>query len=108
MFKKKYFPANHDFKTGFLCKLSIIVGLVFLIIFLTLETTSIFLDDTAEGFLKQIYELSQSTIPESIIALSLILIAIGVILYFLSCQFAKLEKIAKEIENSVEFKEKDD
>jgi ABC-type spermidine/putrescine transport system permease subunit II len=99
MFKKRFFAVSHDFKTGFLCKLSIVIGIIFLIIFLFLKTVSFFLTEGSEGILNQIYELSQSTIPDSMIALSIILIFIGIVLYFFNCQFSKLEKIEEEIEN---------
>ena len=105
MFKKRYFAINHDFKTGFLCKISIVIGIIFLIMFLFLKTTSLFLTEESEGFLNQIYELSQSTIPDSMIALSVILIFIGLVLYFFNRQFSKLAKIAEEIENDEDLKE---
>jgi len=105
MFKKRYFEVNNDFKTGFLCKLSVGIGIVFLIIFLVLKIASVFLTEDSEGILNQIYELSQSTIPDSMIALSLILIFIGIVLYFFNCQFSKLAKIAKDVENDEELEE---
>ena len=105
MFKKRYFEVNYDFKTGFLCKLSIALGIFFLIIFIFLKTATIFLTEESVGILNQIYEISQSTIPDSMIALSLLLIFLGIVLYFFNCQFSKLAKIAEEIENGEEFKE---
>jgi len=50
--------------------------------------------------------LATSTIPESLLSLSLISLAIGFSICLLYYQFVKLAEIAEEIENSEEFKEK--
>ena len=104
MFKKKYFSVNNDFKSGILCRLSIYLGIIFLIIFVILKIISTF-GQTQDSIIGDIYSFSQSTYPNSFFAFSLIFIAVGVIFYFFNCQFSKLAKIAEEIENSEEFLE---
>jgi len=105
MFKKRYFQINHNFKTGLLSELFLIIGLILLAFFIFFVIISTAFNDGSTGFAKQLYDISVSTVPESLLSLSLISLAIGVIMYFFSCQFAKLEKIAEEIENNDEFKE---
>jgi len=62
----------------------------------------------SSGILNQIYDFSKTTTPSSILAFSIIFFAIGVILYFFYCQFAKLAKIADEIEKLEESKDTPD
>ena len=102
MLKKRYFSTHHNFKTGILCKLTLFLGFLFLIIYLIFLVISLVLNNENTGFLKQLFDISQSTIPLSLVSLAALLIFFGVLLYFFSCQFAKLEKIADEIENSEE------
>jgi heme/copper-type cytochrome/quinol oxidase subunit 1 len=83
MFKKRYFSAKSDFKTGFLCKFAIFLGILFLVI---------------SGIFLAVTEFSQTNYPESFLALSIIMFAIGIILYFFHCQFVKLGKIVDEVE----------
>ena len=99
MFKKRYFSASDDFKTGFLCKFTLFIGILLLIIFLFFKISSLIIGFGSSGFLGQIYDFSQTTYPNSILAFSMILIFVGIVLYFFNCQFAKLAKIADEIEN---------
>ena len=100
MFKKRYFSTQNDFKTGFFCKITIFFGLVLLFIFIFSKISAIVIGENSTGFLKEIYDFSQTSYPNSIFAFSIILLAIGVILYFFHCQFSKLAKIADEIEKS--------
>ena len=98
MFKKKYFSAHSDFKTGLFFRIFLILGLILLIVYAFLKISSILIGSESTGFLRQIYDFSQTTAPDSILAFSIIFFAVGVILYFFHCQFAKLAKIAEEIE----------
>jgi len=98
MFKKKYYSVHGDFKTGILCKFTLFIGILLLLISLFFIIASVLIGDESSGILRQIYNFSQTTIPTSLLSFSLIFIAVGVILYFFHCQFAKLEKIADEIE----------
>ncbi len=75
MFKMKYFSTKHDFKTGIISKLCFIIGIIFLILAFILNN-----------------------IFETLVALSIISFAIGIILHFLNLQFIKLDDIAKDIE----------
>ena len=95
MFKKRYFSIHSDFKTGFFCKLFFFVGLILLIISIILIISSFLINEPSNDIFNQLYELSNSTIPYSLLALSLISFAIGIIMYWFNCQFAKLEEIAK-------------
>jgi len=100
MFKKRYFSAQDDFKTGSLCKVTLFLGFSLLIIFLFSKISALIIDKNSPGLAKQIYDFSQTSYPNSILAFSIILIGIGAILYFFHCQFTKLAKIAEEIEKS--------
>ena len=100
MLKKRYFSTQDDFKTGFFCKLTLFLGLVLLLFFIFSQISALIIGENSSGFTKQIYDFSQTTYPNSVLAFSLILFAIGFILYFFHCQFAKLAKIADEIEKS--------
>ena len=105
MFKKRYFSAHSDFKTGKFCKLFFFFGLLFLFIFLFFKVSSFIIGEGSSDILQQIYDLAQTTIPDSILALSIIFFAVGFILYFFHCQFAKLAKIADEIEKEGDIEE---
>ena len=100
MFKKRYFSAHDDFKTGFFCKLTLFFGLVLLLIFIFFIISALIIGENSSGYAKQIYDFSQTNYPNSILAFSIILFAIGVILYFFHCQFSKLAQIADEIEKA--------
>jgi uncharacterized membrane protein len=84
MGKKHFFSAHSDFKTGFFCKFFITVGCILFIIY-ALEGLAhlLQLDDEAVGI---------------ILAFAILFLGLGVISYFFSCQFAKLSKIAEEVE----------
>jgi hypothetical protein len=99
MFKKRYFSVKNDFKTSFLCKFFIYLGITFIFIFIVLSLISYFNIGKNSGPIKTLYDISITSIPESILSFSIIFIAVGIILYFFNCQFAKLAKIADEIEN---------
>ena len=105
MFKKRYFSAHEDFKTGFLCKFTLTLGIVLLIIFIFFKASSFIIGNDSSGFAGQIYDFSQTTYPDSILALSIIILFVGIVLYFFSCQFAKLAKIADEIEKGKDLEE---
>jgi hypothetical protein len=98
MFKKRYFSAKSDFKTGFLCKFAFIVGIVLLIISLFFIISSFLIESGSSGIFQEIYTFSQTNYPSSILAISIILFAFGFILYFFHCQFEKLAKIADDVE----------
>ena len=100
MFKKRYFSAHDDFKTGFFCKISLFLGLVLLLISIFFIVSGFIIGDNSSGFVKQIYDFSQTNYPNSLLAFSIILFAISIILYFFYCQFSKLAKIADEIEKA--------
>jgi len=108
MFKKRYFSAHSDFKTGIFCKFSIFLGVLLIIIALFFIISGYLIGEGSAGILGQIYDFSNTTIPNSILAFSIIFLAIGVILYFFHCQFAKLAKIADEIEKADESNETSD
>ena len=107
MFKSRYHSAHSNFKTGILCKLTLFFGIVFTILFIVSKAFGFIISSDASGFTKQMYDFSQSTIPESLLAFGLIFLAVSVILYYLNCQFAKLSQIADEIEKGEEFKQSD-
>ena len=67
--------------------------------------SSFLIGEGSSGILQQIYDLAQTTLPNSILAFSMIFLAVGIILYFFHCQFAKLAKIADEIEKGEDLEE---
>jgi len=105
MTKERHFSADNDFRTGFFYKLSISVGIVLIIIYASLKIISTFIKGESTGWMKVLSDFSQSSKSEAIIAFAIILLALGVILYFFHYQFGKLAKIAEEIENSEEYEE---
>jgi len=104
MFKKKYFDTGYDFKTGFLSKIFFSLAVILLIIFLILSFFSLSFNHST-GIAKNLYEISISTIPETILSFSLIFFAAGFISYFFYRQFVKLAEIAEEIEKSDNIKD---
>ena len=85
MLRKRNVSVYSDFKTGFLCKLFLFLGFVFLVFLIVQNFTSIItIDENTVGV---------------IIGFTVLFCGLGFITYFLSCQFVKLAKIAEEIEN---------
>jgi len=103
MIKIRYFSAHNDFKTCFLYKLFLLIGIILLIIFVFIKISSLFVNTNSEGFAKQIYDFSQTSYPNSIFAFSLIFLAVSIIFYFFYCQFVKLAEIVDEIEKEDDF-----
>ena len=85
MVKKHLFSAHNDLKTGFFCKFFLALGCILIILYLV-ETLlhPVGLSDSVTG---------------TILAFAILSLGFGLILYFFSCQFAKLSKIAEEVEN---------
>jgi hypothetical protein len=107
MFKERRFSAHEDFRTGIFCKFSLFLGFFLLLFYVFLKIISLFIGQNNTGFLQTIYDLSQSSVADSIIAFSIVFLGVGFILYFFHLQFVKLSKIADEIENEEEIKESD-
>jgi len=107
MFKERRFSAHEDFRTGIFCKLSLFLGFFLLLFYVFLKIISLFIGQNNTGFIQTIYDLSQSSVADSIIAFSIVFLGVGFILYFFHLQFVKLSKIADEIENEEEIKEND-
>lgn len=85
MVKKHIFSAHTDMKTGFFYKFFLILGCIFLILYIVeVVAHPLRLSNDATG---------------TILAFTILLIGLGLIAYFFSCQFAKLSKIAEEVEN---------
>jgi uncharacterized metal-binding protein len=101
MIKKKYFSAYDDLKTGILYKLFILIGILFFLTFIILTFISRLAKiDNNPTFLKYLYDLSISNFPGILLSFSIILIFVGLILYFFKRQFEKLADIAYEIEQN--------
>jgi len=107
MFKERHFSAHEDFRTGIFCKLSLFLGFFLLLFYVFLKIISSFIGQNVTGFIQIIYDLSQSSIADSVIAFSIVFLGVGFILYFFHLQFVKLSRIADEIENEGEIKEQD-
>ena len=84
MFKVRSKSVYHDYKTGFFCKIFLLLGVFFFIfVIIQLAIPSI--------------EFGENILGMSI-AFVVLFIGVGLLLYFLSCQFMKLAEIAEEIE----------
>jgi hypothetical protein len=85
MVKKHIFSAHNDLKTGFFCKFFLILGCLFIFLYVVeIVAHPLNLSDDMTG---------------AILAFSILFVGLGLISYFFSCQFAKLSKIAEEVEN---------
>jgi len=85
MGKKHFFSAHTDFKSGFFCKFFLIIGCVLFILY-ALETVS------------HLLQLSDDVVG-IMLAFAILFLGLGLISYFFSCQFAKLSRIADDVEN---------
>lgn len=85
MGKKHFFSAHSDLKTGVLCRFFLIIGCILFIIY-ALET------------LLHLLSVNED-VNGIILAFSILFLGLGLIAYFFSCQFAKLSKIADEVEH---------
>lgn len=99
MVKERYFSAHDDFRTGFLYKILLILGIFLLIVFAFFKISAFIIGSGGQSVAGQIYEFSQTTYPSTILAFSIIILGVSGILYFFHYQFSKLSKIADEIEN---------
>jgi len=99
MLKERRFSVDNDFRTGICSKIFFLVALILMIVSSIFFLFSIIFDEKSTGFTEILYDFSSSFYPETILSISIILLAIGVIFYFFNCQFKKLEEISKEIEN---------
>ena len=84
MIKARNISVYNDLKTGFFCKLLIILGVIFLLIYLIQFSIPYFsIGDNLSGI---------------ILAFSILLIGVGIIMFFFHCQFTKLAQIAEDVE----------
>lgn len=97
--KKKYFSAFNDYKSGVISKISIILGLVLLFVYIILKILGFLLNNVEHGFIDSFYSFLVSGRLEVIAAFSVLLLAAGIIFYFFKVQFTKLADIAKDVEN---------
>ena len=89
MVKNRNISVHSDLKTGLFCKLSLILGIILLAIYIIqFSIPNLSIEENTSGI---------------IISFSIIFIGLGIILYFFQCQFAKLSKIAEEIEKECDF-----
>ena len=93
MFKKRNISVYNDFKTSFFYKIFLIIGFILLIFYGIQHVVP--LVDVSEHILG------------IVLAFSILFLGIGFLIYFLSRQFAKLARIADEIENEEEIEDID-
>jgi len=94
IFKNKKKSVNQYRKTSSsLFKITLFLGISLLIVFIILKVMSFMGSDS------KFYELSNSTVPGTIISISILFLAVSVIMYFFDYQFSKLEKIIEEVES---------
>ena len=94
MGKLHLFSAHSDMKTGFSCKFFLILGCILFIIYVV------------ETLLHPIQLNSNDT--GIILAFAILCLGFGCILYFFSCQFAKLSEIAKDVEGDESLTDEED
>lgn len=94
IFKNKKKSVKQYRKTSSnLFKITLFLGISLLIVFIVLKVMSFMGPDS------EFYELSNSTVPGTIISISILFLAVSVIMYFFDYQFSKLEKIIEEVES---------
>ena len=94
IFKNKKKSVKQYRKTSSsLFKITLFLGISLLIVFIILKVMSFMGPDS------EFYELSNSTVPGTIISISILFLAVSVIMYFFDYQFSKLEKIIEEVES---------
>ena len=94
IFKNKKKSVNQYRKTSSsLFKITLFLGISLLIVFIILKVMPFMGPDS------EFYELSNSTVPGTIISISILFLAVSVIMYFFDYQFSKLEKIIEEVES---------
>ena len=96
MFKKRYFSAHSDFKTGIYFKLSMLVGVVLLIIYGIFKIIALLIENGVFDS-PDLYYFIQSY-ADIFLSISIIILIIGFISYFFYIQFTNLSKISEEIE----------
>ncbi len=94
MGKTRFFSTKHDFSTGFIAKICIILGVFLFIIF----GISSLLSERSFGAESIIAGMISIGGNELIPAFGIIFLGVGVIVWFLHRQFLKLAQIADEIE----------
>jgi hypothetical protein len=84
MIKKRNITLQSNTKTCFLFNFLLIIGLILLIIYIIQSfVSSLTLEENLAG---------------TILAFSILFLGSGIIIFFFHCQFAKLSKIAEEVE----------
>ncbi len=97
MIRKKHVPMPNDFRTGFFSRLFFVVAFILLLLVLCIASIGIFFSSVTIGIIGFIVGLYHSSILDTLLAFLIITIGIGGILYFFNRQFAKLDEIAKEL-----------
>jgi hypothetical protein len=93
MVKTRYFSTKNDFKTGFLYKIFLMVGIILLIFYILQHTFNLV--------------NNMENIAGIALAFSILFIGGGILLGFFSYLFSKLAKITDEIEKEMEDEESD-
>jgi len=93
-------PQEYKGRSMTLGRVLIFIGIIFIVIFAFFKIVSVIASSTSTGFLKSMYEISVSTVPESFVALGAIILFFGFLLLFFNRQFSILDEIKNEIENN--------
>ena len=96
-------PMQYKGRSGSTGRILLFFGLFFIFVSIFLKIISVFIKSNSSGFLKSLYEVSISYIPESLAALGIVIVFFSLVLFFFCHQFSKLADIAEEIENSEEY-----
>jgi hypothetical protein len=92
MAKRHLVSAHSDLKTGFFCKFFLILGGILVALYLIFIFFRVLGEDVAGA----------------ILAFAILFLGFGCVLYFFSCQFAKLSRIAKEVESDESLSEEEE
>lgn len=102
MIRERHFSVKDDFRTGFFSRLFFILSLVLIVAVIFILTIGFFFSEENSGVIGFIVGLSNSSVVDTLIAFLIICLGLSTILFFFKRQFAKLDEIAKEFEDTLD------
>ncbi|MFH1013130.1 MAG: hypothetical protein V1769_01300 [Thermoplasmatota archaeon] len=102
MFRERHFSVQNDFHTGFFSRLFFIFAFILVVLILFIAIIGMSFAIETNGIIGVIVGLYHSSIIDVLLAFLIITVGLGGILYFFNRQFAKLNEIAKELDDEEE------
>jgi len=99
MFRERHFSVQNDFRTGFFSRLFFIFAFILFVLIIFITIIGISFSNETNGIIGVIVGLYHSSIIDVLLAFLIIAVGLGGILYFFNRQFAKLNEIAKELDD---------